>query len=122
MDTLSIILIVIGLIGSICSFSFALASFRHKLFSPKATKICLLIGIICTILSIVGFAIIPKNPSYSHNKNSATCPVCHKTFSYEDNEYGGYDYDNVQKIKYSNMCERCYDNYKIAQYAKDYID
>ena len=106
---------VLGVIGAIFSFAFAFM-FRSE---AKIMKICILIGIICTVLFIIGIVATPKT---STNKNSATCPVCHKTFSYEDNEYGGYDYDNVNQIEYSNMCERCYDNYKAAQYAKDYFD
>ena len=119
MTELSSILGVIGLMGAICSFTFA---FALKPISPKTKKNCIIIGIICIILFIIGILLMPKDSSSSKSKNSATCPVCHKTFSYEDNEYGGYDYDNVKKIQYSNMCERCYDNYKAAQYAKDYID
>lgn len=119
MIALSLTLLIIGLTGALCSFIFA---FKLELISPKTKKTFIIIGIICTILFIIGVLLIPKNSFSSNGKKSATCPVCHKTFSYEANEYGGYDYDNVKKIQYSNMCERCYNNYKAAQYAKDYID
>ena len=117
MTELSAILGVIGLMGAVCSFTFA-----FTLESPKTKKNCIIIGIICIILFVIGILLIPRHSSSSNSKNSATCPVCDKTFSYDDDEHGGYDYKNVKSIKYSNMCERCYNNYKSAQYAKDYFD
>ena len=111
---LFIILGVLGLFASLIFVSLAIVDKGRKLI------LIAVICVICTIISFVGLAI--TTPKTSTNKNSASCQVCHKTFSYEDNEYGGYDYDNVRKIKHTNMCERCYNNYKSAQYAKDYFD
>lgn len=111
---LFIFLGILGLFASIFFVTLAIA-IKTKKFS--------IIAVICVICTIIGFVgMFNTTPKTSTNKNSATCQVCHKTFSYEDNEYGGYDYDNVRKIKHTNMCERCYNNYKSAQYAKDYFD
>lgn len=109
--------IILGVLGLFASLLFVPLAISIK---TKNFVIIAVICVICTIIGFVGLAI--TTPKTSTNKNSATCQVCHKTFSYEDNEYGGYDYDNVRKIKHTNMCERCYNNYKAAQYAKDYVD
>ena len=117
MSSFQYLFIVLGILGFFASLIFVPFAISIR------TKSFVLIAVICVICTITGFVgMVSNTPKTSTNKNSATCSVCHKTFSYEDNEYGGYDYDNVKKIEYSNMCERCYDNYKAAQYAKDYFD
>lgn len=110
MDVLSAILITLGMIGGVGGFCAAIVLRSNA----KILKISLLCGVVCIVLAIVGFSIMPKNPSSSSNKNSATCQSCHTTYSYDDTTYSGYDYDNVRSIKKTNMCERCYKNYKYA--------
>ena len=110
--------LILGLLGLIASLLFVPLAISIK------TKSFVIIAVLCVICTIIGFAgkfyTAPKTSS--GDKNSATCNVCHKTYSYEDYEYGGYDYDNVRSIKKRNMCERCYNNYNYAQHAKDYLD
>ena len=120
MRSFIMLLTAIGIVGAIISFilAFKFGFFSH---SKKAVKICIVIGIICTILFFIGATLSPDQFA-SNKKISETCSTCHKTYSYESHEYGGYDYNNVKSIRSRNMCERCYSNYKYAQYAKDYID
>lgn len=45
----------------------------------------------------------------STSSKSATCQVCHKTYTYEI--YDDYNYHIVRCIRMTNMCKRCYSDF-----------
>ena len=60
--------------------------------------------------------------SNSVGEYSATCEVCHKTYSYEGHEYGSMAQRNVKCIRMTNMCKKCYEAYcwSIGKTPTDY--
>lgn len=62
------------------------------------------------IALIVLFSACGKTCGSSGNSKSATCQVCHKTFTNKD---------DVSSIRWRNMCERCYSNYKYTSDAME---
>ena len=67
----------------------------------------LLIGLILFTICACG--------SSGDNTYSATCQVCHKTYSYEGAEYGNRASREVKCINYTNMCISCYENMCYAK-------
>lgn len=76
---------------------------------PKTSKSnpLYIIAIIIIILLGIGSC---NSCSSSSASNTRTCQVCHKTFT---------NSDDVHSIVWSNMCEKCYSNYKYTQKALD---
>lgn len=69
-------------------------------------KIILLSLILVFIICFVGCT---ETKTYS-----ATCKTCHKTYSYQGNEYGNLNSRNVKCIRATNMCKNCYENFCYA--------
>lgn len=67
----------------------------------------LAIIIVIVVLSLIGSFFDGED-----SEKSATCQVCHKTFTNSDDK---------KSIARRNMCEICYSNYKYAQDLKDEI-
>lgn len=63
--------------------------------------------VIIVILVIAG---IGSCSGYGDSEKTATCQVCHKTFTNSDDR---------NSIAWRNMCENCYSNYKYTQDLKD---
>ena len=82
-----------------------------------------IITIVVSVLIIIAilFVIVQCSDNDS-DTYSATCQVCHKTYSYEGHEYGGISQRNVKCIKMTNMCKGCYESYcySIGKTPKDY--
>ena len=127
------VLMIIGIIG--CSLSslgflvvvFAIIAAKEFKTREKVSKIPKRCGIVGAILLVVGFCIAAPilASSPSNGKQSATCQICHTTYTYDNDSFGGYSYENVRSINRTNMCVRCYNNYKSAMDFKDksqYID
>lgn len=84
----------------------------------KSTIIVLIV-----IAIIIGIALGTASSSGNNSDTySATCQVCHKTFSYKGHEYGGLASRNVKCIRMTNMCKKCYESYcwSIGKTPKDY--
>jgi len=114
MDVLAAVLLTVGFLGTLCSFSFAWGFREYK----KTMITCLIIGFICLAMLIVGIVLMsgsstPSTAS-SNSDHSARCSSCDTTYSYSDDEYGTSSYDNVRNIRKTGMCNRCYKNYKYA--------
>lgn len=79
----------------------------NKMTPEQKTKSTIigLVVIALIIALIVGVTQCAGNDSDTY---SATCQVCHKTYSYEGHEYGGLASRNVKCIRMTNMCKKCY--------------
>lgn len=62
--------------------------------------------IIIGILGLIGSCL----GNSSEDDKAKTCQVCHKSFTNKD---------DVKSIIWSNMCERCHDNYEYTQELKE---
>ena len=105
MEFLGGALLRLGAMGSICGFSLAWGLIEDKAWKKR----CIIIGIISMVLMIVGgimfWSVMPSGGVSSSNSDSERCRICDTAYS---------DRDNVKSIRYRNMCERCYKNYKYA--------
>lgn len=78
--------------------------------SKKIKNACLIAGVICIIVALIGGLLIigdisDNTGSSSSGGDSERCGICNTTYS---------DRDNVKSINHTNMCKRCYKNYKYA--------
>lgn len=75
-----------------------------------------IIAIAAIIIVLALFGACGKKCNSSSGK-SATCQVCHKTFT---------NSSDVSSIRWHNMCEKCYSNYKytseLKESAKKYLE
>ena len=65
--------------------------------------------IIAVVIIIIGISSFNSCTSSSSSK-SHICQSCHKTFTNKD---------DVHSIIWTNMCEKCYNNYKFTQDLKE---
>lgn len=69
-----------------------------------------IIYIIIAIVVIIIFINIVNSHTSSSSSKSHICQSCHKTFTNKD---------DVSSIIWTNMCEKCYNNYKFTQDLKE---
>ena len=62
------------------------------------------------IIIICVFLIARACTSTSSSKKNNVCPVCHRTYT---------NNDDLHSIALRNMCEKCYNNYKYTQNMKE---
>ena len=75
--------------------------------SGSGGSIAIVILIIIVLLYALGSC---SGGSSSSSSGSAKCQVCGKTFT---------NRDDSKSIAYTNMCEKCYRNYKCSQDMKE---
>jgi hypothetical protein len=75
--------------------------------SGSGGSIAIVILIIIVLLYALGSC---SGGSSSSSSGSAKCQVCGKTFTNSSDR---------KSIAYTNMCERCYSNYKYSQDMKE---
>ena len=62
-------------------------------------------GCLYVVLVIIAFAVMVISGSSGSSSSSKECPICSREFS---------DSSNRKSIRKTNMCTRCYNNYKTA--------
>lgn len=95
------LIVILLLIAGIC---FSVAALCDKKMKGKA-GIFVLIIIMCFSINALWSHMI--NDSGSEKEK---CQVCHKTFT---------NRDDVHSIVMTNMCEKCYNNYKYTRDLKE---
>ena len=77
----------------------------------KQDKLKIFYAIVLLVAVIGLFAImLPECSSGTKtDSHSATCHLCHKTFTYK--VYDSWDYHNVRCIQWTNMCKKCYKDF-----------
>lgn len=68
------------------------------------------VAIVIVVILILLYALGSCSGGSSSSSGSAKCQVCGKTFTNSDDR---------KSIAYTNMCERCYSNYKYSQDMKE---